>query len=237
MNSKDRILAALLGSIVEPLVFRTIRTEHQMGYIASGRTGVYPGPAGSVQFRVYIQGNQAKPDMMEARLEELLESVPAILAKIPASEIAARAQGVAASLEEVPNSAHTEISQFWTPINDESDCFNRGSNQAKFLESTDPTTLKQGIIDLYEAFTINRRSKVVVKVWGSENTTEVPAWNYTEIASAVGKDDFAQRMESERNQTIVLTSISKKDREYAFEKAVNSADPMWDPIVPTCEVV
>jgi len=236
MNAKDRILAALLASIVDPLVFRTIRTEHQMGYIASGRTGVYPGPAGSVQFRVYIQGNQASPDMMEARLEELLSSIPDVLAKIPVSEVSARAQGVAASLGDVPNSAHVEISQFWGSISDESDCFNRGANQAKYLESTDPATLKQGIIELFEAFTVNRRSKVVVKVWGNEGVSTVPVWNQTEISLALQKDDIVQRMQQERNQTVILTSVSKRDRDTAFETAVNSADPMWDPVVPTCDV-
>jgi len=173
---------------------------------------------------------------MEARLEELLSSIPDVLAKIPVSEVSARAQGVAASLGDVPNSAHVEISQFWGSISDESDCFNRGANQAKYLESTDPATLKQGIIELFEAFTVNRRSKVVVKVWGNEGVSTVPVWNQTEISLALQKDDIVQRMQQERNQTVILTSVSKRDRDTAFETAVNSADPMWDPVVPTCDV-
>ena len=236
MSSRDRVLAALLGSVVDPLIFRTIRTQHQMGYIASGRTGVYPGPAGSVQFRVYIQGNQANPDMMEARLEELLARIPAVLAAIPVEEIAERAAGVAASLEEVPTSAHAEVSQFWGPIYDQSGCFNRGANQAKFLETTDPAVLKQGIQDLFEDFTINRRSKVAVKVWRSENTITVPQWSVQEISGALGEPAVVSALQEERAQTVILNGIGKKERERAFEAAVNSADPMWDPQVPSCEI-
>jgi hypothetical protein len=62
-------------------------------------------------------------------------------------------------------------------------------------------------------------------------------WNSTEIATALKKDYLVQKMQAERDQTMILASIGKKDRETAFEQAVNSADPMWDPIIPTCEVV
>jgi len=236
MTAKNRVLAALLASVVDPLIFRTIRTEHQMGYIASGRTGVYPGPAGSVQFRVYIQGNQATPDLMEARLEQLLARIPSLLAAIPSSEIAERASGVAASLEEVPTSAHGEVSQFWGPIQDESGCFSRGANQAKFLETTEPSVLKQGIIDLFEDFTINRRSKASVKVWRSEYTLTVPEWNLADLNGVLNDAVVVNALQAERSQMIVLNGISKKERERAFEAAVNPADPMWDPVIPSCDI-
>jgi secreted Zn-dependent insulinase-like peptidase len=236
MTAKNRVLTALLASVVDPLIFRTIRTQHQMGYIASGRTGVYPGPAGSVQFRVYIQGNQANPDMMEARLEQLLRKIPSLLAAIPVGEIAERAAGVAASLEEVPTSAHGEVSQFWGPILDGSGCFARGANQAKFLETTDPGILKQGIMDLFEDFTVNRRSKVTVKLWRSENTLTVPPWTSEAVAGTLNDAEVVKFLETERSQLVVLNGISKKDRERAFESAVNPSDPMWDPIIPSCDI-
>ena len=236
MTAKNRVLTASLASVVDPLIFRTIRTQHQMGYIASGRTGVYPGPAGSVQFRVYIQGNQADPDMMEARLEELLAKIPSLLAGIPVGEIAERAAGVAASLEEVPTSAHGEVSQFWGPIFDGSGCFARGANQAKFLETSEPSILKQGIMDLFDEFTVNRRSKVTVKVWRSENTLTVPAWNSDTIGNTLNDAELVNFLQTERSQMVVLNGISKKDRERAFESAVNPSDPMWDPLIPSCDI-
>ena len=236
MSSRERVLVALLSSIIDPLIFRTIRTQYQMGYIASGRAGVYPGPAGAVQYRVYIQGNVATPDLMEARLEELWDSVPAILDAIPLTEIEARAAGVAASMEETPTSAHEEVSQFWSAIHDQSYCFDRASRQANFLKTTDPAALKQGIIDIFTAFTTTRRSKVAVKVWSSEGSTGQPvSWNESILAD-FDNANVTSSLVAEKNATVFLKNVSKREREVAFQQSVDPSDPMWEPIVPECKM-
>ena len=238
MSARDRVIAALLATIVDPLIFRTIRTEYQMGYIASGKVGVYPGPAGAVQFRVYIQGNVANPDLMEARLEELFTKIPAKLEAIPLSEITERAEGLSASLEEIPNSAHAEVSQFWQSIHDQSGCFTRGENQSNFLKTTDAATLKEDIVNVFNQFWAERRSKVAVKVWKSEGTNpQVDAWDAPAINSVLGNStEVVTKLQAERQTATLLGGISKHDRETAFQNAVNTSDPMWEPTIVSCEV-
>jgi insulysin len=240
MSARDRILAALLSSILSPLVFRFIRTENQMGYIASCRTGVYPGPAGAVQLRVYIQGNQATPDMMEARLEQLfISQVPQMLANISLTDVADRAAGLAASLQETPNTAPIEASMFWSEIQDEAPCFLRTVNQAKYLESTDAGTLKQGIIDVFNAFVTTRRSLATVKIWQSEdgnNVANVGTWNATEIISTVNDTAVSGFLTVEKANTMFIPSVTKTVRELVFRRALNTTDPLWQPTIPSCDI-
>ncbi len=239
MSSKDRIIAGLLASIIDPMIFRYIRTEHQMGYIASGRIGVYPGPAGAVQLRVYIQGNVANPDLMEARLESLLTTVPSVLENISSKEISERAQGVAASLEEQPTSANAEVSRFWQAIHDESGCFRRGSNQADFLKSADPNALRTALVNLFNAFWKDRRRKVAVKVFKSEESNgEIPAWSSQTLNSALGdsRKDVVTALVTERSSTLTVNSISKGNRENVFKSSLDKIDPLWEPSVPACDI-
>ena len=237
MSSSDRVLAALLSNILDPLVFRNIRTEHQMGYIASAKVGIYPAPAGAVQIRVYIQGNVADPDMMEARFEALLGTIPSVLEGIAIGEIQQRAEGLATGLEEVPTSAYAEVAQFWQPIHEESGCFSRLASQAAFLRATDPATLKAGLVRLFTAFWATRRSKVVVKVWNSENSNgPVPAWTNSSIGQQISDPALLISMNTEKAATTFLNGISRRDRENAFDNAVDPVDPLWEPTIPRCEV-
>jgi insulysin len=239
MSSRDRIVAALLASIVDPMVFRYIRTEHQMGYIASGKVGVYPGPAGAVQFRVYIQGNLADPDLMEARLETLLATVPSVIQDISAKEIEERAEGVAASLEEQATSANAEVSRFWSAIHDESACFNRGLNQADFLKSTDPNQLRASLVTVFNEFWKDRRSKATVKIFKSEGSDgDVPAWSKQALAGAAADSPIPalNELESERATTAVINSVTKQNRETVFKTALNQNDPLWTPVIASCDI-
>lgn len=239
MSAKDRIAAALLASIVDPLIFRNIRTEHQMGYIASGKIGVYPGPAGAVQFRVYIQGNVADPDLMEARLEALLTTVPGILENISTKEISERAQGVAASLEDQPTSANAEVSRFWAAIHDESGCFRRGHNQAAFLKNTDPSSLRTTLVSLFNAFWKDRRRKVVVKVFKSEGSNgQIPVRSKAGLQSVLGESskELINGLETEKSLTTTINSVTKGNRETVFKAALDQTDPLWEPTVATCEL-
>jgi insulysin len=239
MSARDRINAALLASIVDPMIFRYIRTEHQMGYIASGRVGVYPGPAGSVQFRVYIQGNVADPDLMEARLETLLARVPSVLQDISAKEIQERADGVAASLEEQATSANLEVSRFWQAIHDESACFNRGFKQADYLKTTDPNQLRASLISVFNQFWRDRRRKAVVKIFKSEGSDNaIPAWNKQTLAAQLGGDSAAilETLAAEMNKTTVVDSVTKQNRETVFRTSLDSTDPLWDPTIPSCDI-
>jgi secreted Zn-dependent insulinase-like peptidase len=211
-----------------------------MGYIASGKVGVYPGPAGSVQLRVYIQGNVADPDLMEARLEELLATVPDLLQKISLDEVQERAQGVSAGLEETPTSAHVEVSQFWQAIHDESECFDRAENQANFLKKTDSSTLRTALVDVFNAFWNVRRTKATVKIFKSEGSNgAVPDWTKEKLKTSLGENasGLIDTIATERAQTTVIGTISKKDREDVFKTALNHADPLWEPVIAACEIV
>ena len=239
MSSKDRVVSGLLASILSPLIFRFIRTEHQMGYIASGKVGVYPGPAGSVQLRVFIQGNVADPDLMEARLEELFATVPNLLEKISLDEIQERAEGVSAGLEENPTSAHAEVSQFWQSVHDESECFDRAENQANYLHKTDPATLRSGLVNVFNAFWKDRRSKVAVKIFKSEGSDgTVAPWNKAGLAAALGENSagLLETIAAEMSTTTVISTLTKTDREDVFKSALNPKDPLWEPVIAACEV-
>ena len=239
MNPRDRVIAALLASIVDPLIFRNIRTHEQLGYIASGKIGVYPGPAGAVQFRVYIQGNVVDPDVMEARLEALLSTIPTVLQGIASSEISERAQGVAAGLEEQPTSANIEVSMFWQPIHDQSGCFRRGLNQADFLKSTDPNTLRASLVSVFNSFWTDRRRKVVVKVFRSEGANgEVSKWDKAALTKQLGLEsaEVVSKLATEKAQTVTVNGISKSNRETVFKSALDTTDPLWDPVVPSCDI-
>ena len=238
MTSHDRVISALLASILDPMIFRYIRTELQMGYIASGKVGLYPGPAGAVQFRVYIQGNVAEPDLMEARLEEVLSSVPGVLGNLSLSDIQERAAGVSASVEEQPGSAHVEVSQFWQSIHDESLCFDKAKKQSNSLKSTDPATLRSQLIHVFNAFWRDRRSKITVKVWKSEGASKtVPPWNRQALETAIGTNssEILSSLAAEKSKTVFINSVSKKDRQAVFDTALDPTDPMWDPRIPSCD--
>ena len=238
MSSSDRVVAALLTSIVDPLIFRFIRTELQMGYIASGKVGIYPGPAGAVQFRVYIQGNVAEPDLMEARLEQVLSTVPSLLGNLSLSEIQERAGGVAASLEEQPGSAHLEVSQFWQAIHDESLCFDKAARQATFLKSADPAVLRTQLTRMFNAFWAERRSKITVKVWKSQGSNgPVNAWSRADLDAAIPANttNVVNTLAAEKSNTVFVNSVSKKDRQFVFDNALDKTDPMWEPTIPSCD--
>ena len=238
MSSHDRVVAALLSSIVDPMIFRYIRTELQMGYIASGKVGMYPGPAGAVQFRVYIQGNVAEPDLMEARLEEVLSTVPSILGNLSLTEIQERAAGLSASLEEQPSSAHLEVAQFWQPIHDQSLCFDKAGKQSSALKSTDPASLRAQLIRVFNDFWTDRRNKITVKVWKSEGATgNIPLWDRDSLSANIGPNSSAvvDNLAAEKSKTVFINSVSKKDRQSVFDTALDPSDPLWEPVIPKCD--
>jgi insulysin len=105
-----RAASPVLAAFIEPLVYEELRTRQQLGYIVSGGAG----NEGHTEFAYFIvQSGDYPADVLETRVEAVVNGLPTLLAALPDAEWQTIVAGVRAKLLEKDKSVAERASRLF----------------------------------------------------------------------------------------------------------------------------
>ena len=226
-----RAAMALLGQMLDADAFQYLRTSKQLGYVAFASTGVFPAPAGSLQLRIGVQGNNVSPDEMDVRIEELIQMFS--ISNITDSDLETWISAQVESLSQLPSSKSSEIRRFWPIIRDHTDCFTRREQQIAYLIGRGADVIKKDIEKVFNRLTGSKRVKVTSKlfVW-DQNDASIPT--QSSLALKEYDKDAMQRWLSAEAGTFLTSDSARFDVDQALLHATDQHKVNYDPSLPDC---
>eukprot|EP00919_Chromeraceae_sp_WS-2016_P015169 GHVR01035725.1.p2 GENE.GHVR01035725.1~~GHVR01035725.1.p2 ORF type:complete len:387 (-),score=108.28 GHVR01035725.1:25-1185(-) len=176
----------MAGELVKGPLFDVVRTKEQLGYIVSAAV-VHSFPVS--ELRVIVQGGVEGPDVMEKRVEEVLEELRKTWGQtIPDPLIAQLKVELAMKHAPMDPSLLSHFDRWWGQIRTHSFCFSYEIQLLEFLVNSRNTGAL--VADLFGVLTQSSpfRKKIAIKLFGGgkdplENSSD-PQWPHEDIATA-----------------------------------------------------
>lgn len=209
-----RVLLGLLGSIFRPMAYNYLRTELQLGYVATA--GVVLVSNVEV-ISCHVQGLKQDADAMEAAIHHLtLDKMPKRLLDMPDSEFKAFKGAFRHHLQQPPMKPNDDYNHFKGPVNQGGVGFDLINEMLRFLEG--PLATKQAIQTEWQNLMFpdqGERALVVVKYFANANATAVRTLDLAQkawVAHGVSEDG-QKLLEREFKKAAFLTKIDSAERQ------------------------
>jgi len=168
-----RVLLGLLGSIFRPMAYNYLRTDLQLGYVATAGVGLISNVE---LISCHVQGHKQDADAMEAAIHHLsLDMMPKRLLDMPDSEFNAFKDAFRRHLQQPPMKPNDEFNRFKGPVDQGGVGFDLINEMLRFLEG--PLVTKQAIQTEWQNLMFpakGERALVVVKYFAKANATAIP---------------------------------------------------------------
>jgi len=150
----------LLGALISTPFFAELRTEQQLGYVASAgfrSANRLPG------LRMRIQSTVADPDTLLERVDGFLASFAQTLQEMPDDEFAAIRGGLVARLREADTQAYDRYRGYRTDLFDGITTFDQDERVAAHVEGLDRETMHRMATEL---FLTDEPTRLVARAFG-----------------------------------------------------------------------
>jgi len=228
----QRFCLSLIGQMLEPRMFAVLRTEKQLGYIASTSVGLQPGPAGALQLRVGVQGNNVSPDVIDYWVEKVLSDFSNDLASFTSDKLDPWIASLVSALSQLPGNRESETRRFWPVLRDHTDCFTRREQQIEYLTKTDFKQLLPDLQATLFALTGPSRSKIVSKIF-PHGESAIPEMIAAKGAINGTNENFDAWVALGAG-AYVINDSTRSSVEQALLSACDSLERSWKPEIPIC---
>lgn len=214
---RNRVALGILGNILGNVAFAVLRTELQLGYVASG--GV-ESISNVLLMVCEVQGNVASADAMESAIHRVLAvDMPKRLKSLTSQELEAIKRSFRESLNQEPFHTVQELSHWWGPVLDASHCFRLRQSLLDELDAhmTSKDILIEAWRDLVSPLGHDTiRKRVVVKYFAGQASQDVPACNQVQEDAAWREQGlpraYVELLQRERQRMRVVHEVDSKQR-------------------------
>lgn len=167
---ESRVLLGLLASIFQPMAYNYLRTDLQLGYVASASVS----SLSNVQMmNCIVQGKEQDADAMEAAIHHLtLDMMPKRLLDMSDTEFNDYKDAFREEIQQPPMKPGDEFAKFSLPVNRGGTGFDLMNEMLRFLEG--PLTTKAKLQTEWQKLMFpaeGERSMVVVKYFAKADAT------------------------------------------------------------------
>mmetsp|Transcript_13990 Transcript_13990/g.30283 ORF Transcript_13990/g.30283 Transcript_13990/m.30283 type:complete len:969 (+) Transcript_13990:1-2907(+) len=174
---QDRVHLVLLGMMVGPAVYDTLRTQQQLGYVVSGGVVAH---LPVVELRVVVQGAKAPPQEVQQRIETLLHGFTDKLETMSPAEFATWKSGMRSTLLRKDQNIGQEVGTMWSTIYTAGTCFDKKKKELAYLAQLNSTA---PLVALWKkSITSEHRDVYVVEMFNDK--TALPSVNASNLAVA-----------------------------------------------------
>jgi secreted Zn-dependent insulinase-like peptidase len=221
--------------MLEPQMFAVLRTDKQLGYIASTSVGIHPGPAGALQLRVGVQGNNVSPDVIDYWVEQVLANFTSNLeASFTTDDLDPWIESQVNSLRQLPGSREAETRRFWPVLRDHTECFTRREQQIDYLTNTGFAKI---IADMQSTLAkligTDKRIKIVSKIFPYA-TAPIPAMAEASIPGISSTSESMTSWLALNSKAYVVADSTRFYIDSALLNACDANGQTWTPEIPVC---
>mmetsp|Transcript_9171 Transcript_9171/g.19931 ORF Transcript_9171/g.19931 Transcript_9171/m.19931 type:complete len:1268 (+) Transcript_9171:357-4160(+) len=218
---KGRILVSVLGDLLGQVAFEVLRTELQLGYVASGRSRRISNIQG---VECYVQGNARNASELETAIHRVLsKDMPKRLASLSIGDLDHLKEGFRSSIKEQPLHTGEEWEHWWNPVADNTFCF---SLRDALLRELDALQSPKTLLDQWNSLVLptseGSTRKIITVKYFSSNTSSVPVQPSLEEATAswaqAGLDPtYVELLKREHSEALVLSKANAASRQAILE--------------------
>jgi len=193
----ERVRLLMLGKMISNPAYDELRTKEQLGYVVFALLMPHQN---TLEMRVIVQGAKENPDVVDTRIEAVMDSFGHGLHNLSSTEFTNWKASVRSAIAQDDQNMAEECDRFWAQISSDESCFGRRKMALQYLDSFDSPD------ELAKEFTWFRQKgtkKVSVRLFGDHSLVDKDpkvADNSLNALQVVHGDSLAEKVAAGNNQ-------------------------------------